>query len=204
MKKSSTKKKVVFALFAAITFLLGMTPIGLISLPAIKATTTHIPVIIGAIVLGPWYGAALGAVFGLTSLIQNTFVSPGISSFVFSPFIQPGIFSSLVVCFVPRMLIGVISAFVYKLFARFNAKLIISSAVTGVVGSLVNTVFVMSGIYLLFGEAYAQAQGVAMDALLVFIMGIVAVNGVPEAIVAGILTSAIVIPVLKYLKKNPL
>ena len=204
MKKASTKKKVVFALFAAITFLLGMTPIGMISLPAIKATTTHIPVIIGAMVLGPWYGCALGAVFGLTSLIQNTFISPGISSFVFSPFIQPGIIASLVVCFIPRMLIGVISGYVYKLFERFKVTAVVSTVITGVIGSLVNTVFVMGGIYLLFGEVYAQAQGIALDALFVFIMGIVAVNGVPEAIVAGILTTAIALPIRRYLKNNPL
>lgn len=201
----STKKMVVFALFAAITFLLGLTPLGLISLPVIKATTTHIPVIVGSIVLGPWFGAALGLIFGLTSLIQNSFMAPGVSSFVFSPFIQPGILSSIVVCFVPRALIGIISGFVFRLLSKIHkldVKLI--TILTGIIGSLTNTVFVMGFIYILFAEEYAAAQNVAVDVLFTFIMGIVASNGVPEAIVAAIITSAIAIPVLKYLKKNPL
>ena len=34
-------------------------------MPVIKATTMHIPVILGAVLLGPAAGAVLGAVFGL-------------------------------------------------------------------------------------------------------------------------------------------
>ena len=31
-----------------------LTPLGMIQLPVVKATTVHIPVILGAILLGPW------------------------------------------------------------------------------------------------------------------------------------------------------
>ena len=51
---------VLLALFTAIIFVLGMTPLGMIPLGLIKATSVHIPVIIGALVLGPKYGAVLG------------------------------------------------------------------------------------------------------------------------------------------------
>ena len=59
----------------------------MIQLPIIKATTVHIPVIIGAILLGPSAGAMLGAVFGVCSLISNT-MAPTLLSFAFSPFMS--------------------------------------------------------------------------------------------------------------------
>ena len=54
--------------------------------------------------------------FGLTSMINNTF-NPNLTSFVFSPFYSlgnvHGNFKSLMICFVPRILIGVVAYYVY-------------------------------------------------------------------------------------------
>ena len=47
-RKYDTRWMVSVALMAAIVVLLANTPLGLIPLPIIKATTTHIPVIVGA------------------------------------------------------------------------------------------------------------------------------------------------------------
>lgn len=52
-KKHDTQWMVSVALMAAIVILLANTPLGMIQLPIIKLTTVHIPVIIGAILLGP-------------------------------------------------------------------------------------------------------------------------------------------------------
>ena len=57
--KKDTRYLVSVALMAAIVILLANTPLGMIQLPIIKATTVHIPVIIGAILLGPSAGAIL-------------------------------------------------------------------------------------------------------------------------------------------------
>ena len=62
--RNRTQYLVSLALMAAIVILLANTPLGMIQLPVIKATTVHIPVIIGAVLLGPAAGAVLGAVFG--------------------------------------------------------------------------------------------------------------------------------------------
>ena len=86
-RKKDTRWLVGVAMMAAIVVLLANTPLGLIQLPTIKATTTHIPVILGAILLGPMAGAILGGVFGLCSLISNT-VAPVAASICFSPFLS--------------------------------------------------------------------------------------------------------------------
>ena len=81
-RKSNQKirRMVLLAMFSAIIVLLGITPLGLIPItPLMKATTLHIPVIIGAILLGPADGAILGGVFGIMSFISiltNTIIPP--------------------------------------------------------------------------------------------------------------------------------
>lgn len=62
--KKDTRWMVAVAMMAAIIILLANTPLGMIPLPVTKATTTHIPVILGAILLGPLAGGILGGVFG--------------------------------------------------------------------------------------------------------------------------------------------
>lgn len=108
---SQVRGLVQAALFAALIILMAMVPfLGYIPLGFTRATIIHIPVILGALVLGPKKGAFLGLIFGLTSLINNT-MNPTVTSFVFSPFyslgeIQGG-FASILICFVPRILTGV-------------------------------------------------------------------------------------------------
>ena len=150
--------------------------------------------------MGPKNGAILGGVFGLTSLINNT-INPTATSFVFSPFIQIGDIhgglASIIICFVPRILVGVIPYYVYKLITKpgkgevSKKRQSIALGFAGVLGSLTNTLLVMNMIYLFFKDAYAQANEVASSAVYTFIMGIIGINGVPEAIVAGIIVIGI-------------
>ena len=199
----------ILAMFTAILFLLTFTPIGMIDLPVIKATVLHVPVIIGSLLLGPRKGAFLGGMFGLASLLKNTLV-PNLSSFVFTPLMPvPGLDRgspwALVVCFVPRILVGVTPWLVYALlralFRRRGSALQAGGmALSAVVGAFTNTALVMGLIALLFRDAYAAAQGIPSDAVLAFILGIVAANGLPEAIVAAVLVPAICVPITRALK----
>jgi uncharacterized membrane protein len=198
-KNSKVLNLVMLALFVAIIFILAFTPIGYIQTPIIKATILHIPVIIGSIFFGPKKGAFLGAVFGLTSLISNT-IAPTALSFAFSPAVplpgtQTGNFLSLIICFIPRILVGVIPYFVFVLFQKIMKNKtkgeIVSLAVAGAVGSFANTIFVMGLIFLFFKDAYATLKGIPVDAVIGTILTVVGVNGVPEAIAAVVLTAAI-------------
>lgn len=133
-------------------------------------------------------------------MINNTF-NPNLTSFVFSPFYSlgnvHGNFKSLMICFVPRILIGVVAYYVYtgivKLVKKKNSgkSSIAALAAAGAAGALTNTLLVMNGIYFLFGSSYANAKGIATDALYGVILGVIGTQGVPEAIVAAVLTAAI-------------
>lgn len=187
-----TRRMVVLALFSAIIVLLAFTPLGSITLPVlpIGATTVHIPVIVGAILLGPWEGLFLGGVMGVVSLVHNTFL-PIATSFVFSPFVPLGSWKSAVIAIVPRMLIGLVAALVFRAVARRDKTRLVAGALAGLAGSLTNTVFVLGGIWWLFGDTYAHTLNLASGALGVALMGVVATNGVPEAIVAAVLSTAL-------------
>ncbi|MBQ4282883.1 MAG: ECF transporter S component [Lachnospira sp.] len=212
MKEQSKKTRdmVMTAMFTAIIIIMAFVPyMGYIPLGFMNATIIHIPVIIGAIVLGPKKGAFLGGVFGITSMINNT-INPNLTSFVFSPFYNlgetHGNFFSIIICMVPRILIGVVAYYVYKgvmkLFKNKKHANIPACAVAGVAGSLTNTILVMGGIALLFGESYAAAKGLAMDALYGVILGVVGTNGVPEAIVAGIIVTLVCKALFVVMKRN--
>ena len=259
MKNERTYELVLTALFTAIIVIMAFTPLGYIPLVVINATIIHIPVILGALFLGPKKGAFLGFVFGLTSFINNTFKAATASAFVFSPVLAvnvvgvSGIFRSLYICFVPRILVGVVPYFIYVLIRKaagdehkagrvavnaiasvilfisvraFFIRLLpeslsamvctiigvvagvilmavltisgntkgssnIALSYAGLAGAFTNTLFVMSGIFILYKDAYAQAMGVAGDAVLDVIMGVVAFNGVVEAVVAAIIVTGV-------------
>ncbi len=188
----NTKSLALLGVLLAIEIILNFTPLGLIPLGFMNATTLHIPVIIGAIFLGPIGGGILGASFGILSVITNT-IRPNITSFVFSPFITisntSGNFTSLVIAIVPRILIGVVAYYIYKVASKKCKNKITAYSLAALAGSLTNTIFVLGGIYLFFGSAYAAAKGLAFEALFGVILSVVAINGIPEAIVAAIVVS---------------
>lgn len=190
---------VLLALFTAIVFVLGLTPLGMVPLGLIKATTLHIPVIIGCLLLGPRYGAVLGFMFGLVSFLSNT-MSPAALSFAFTPLIPvPGTPNgsplSLIICFVPRILVGVVPWFVYrglqKLMKESSRGEILSMAIAGASGAVLNTGLVMSLIYFLFRDAYASVNGIPVEAVAGVVLGVVGTNGVAETALAAVLTPAI-------------
>ena len=67
-KTTDTRYMATLAMLCGLLIVMGMTGIGFIPLPVIKATTMHIPVILGAILLGPKAGAILGARCGEEAL----------------------------------------------------------------------------------------------------------------------------------------
>ena len=192
---STTKGMVQMGIFSALIIVMAFTPfIGYIPLGFTRATIIHIPVIIGSLMLGPKKGAVLGGIFGLTSFINNT-MNPTLTSFVFTPFYSLGEFSggigSLVICFLPRILAGVIPFYIYRLVNRISGKHGVSPVglvLAGTAGSLTNTLLVMNLIFVFFKDAYAAANGVAVEAVYGFILGIIGINGVPEAVVAAVIT----------------
>lgn len=202
--KKDTRWLTSVALMAAIVILLANTPLGMIQLPIIKATTVHSPVIVGAILLGPLAGAVLGGVFGVCSLISNT-MAPTLLSFAFSPFMSmtgfPGAIKAVWISIGCRIMIGVIAGWFWILMKKLKVNHLIALPVTGFIGSMVNTVFVMGSIYVLLAREYAQVKNVGVEAVLGLVMGTVTASGIPEAIAAAVLVAVIGKVLLKVVER---
>lgn len=203
--KKDTRWMAGVSMMAAIVIVLANTPLGLIPVsPFIKATTTHIPVIIGAILLGPMAGGLLGGIFGVCSLISNT-LAPVATSMCFSPFLsETGLVGAVKAVWVSvgcRILIGVVAGWLWIGLKRVRVGDYIALPVVGFVGSMTNTITVMFSIFFLFRAEYAAAKNIAMEAFYDFIMGVITGTGVIEAIVALILVTVITKALLKVFKR---
>ena len=76
MTAKRINKLVQLGLLTAIVILMAFTPLGYLRTAGLEITFIMIPVIVGAILLGPGAGALLGGVFGLTSFVQCFGMSP--------------------------------------------------------------------------------------------------------------------------------
>ncbi|HEL1586811.1 TPA: ECF transporter S component [Streptococcus suis] len=189
MKNKKSNQVATLAIFIAIMIVIESISQAIFSafvLP-IKPTITHIPVIVASIIYGPKIGAQLGGFMGVMSMIRNTILL-GPMSYIFSPFVENGNFYSILIAVLPRILIGITPFYVYK--AMSNRTGLALAAATG---TLTNTLFVLSGIFFLFGSVYAGN----IQALLA---SIVSFNTLAELIISISLVLAIV-PVLQKVKK---
>ena len=145
MKLNTTIK---VCLMIAILAIFCFTPLGSIPIGPIVATTAMIPVIIASLKKKKKTGMIVGFVFGLFSFIYWTFILPAFpTAFLFTPFAESagykGNVGSLIICFLPRILIGLTPIMVSKAFK----KSIIGDILGSIVGSLTNTVLVITFIF---------------------------------------------------------
>lgn len=154
----------------------------------IKPTLVHIPVIVASIMYGPRIGTILGGLMGVISVVTNTVVLLP-TSYLFSPFVDQGNLASLMIAMVPRLLIGITPYCCYK-FIHNKFGLVLS----GLVGSLTNTVFVLSGIFVFFSTVF----GGNIKALLATI---VSTNAIVEMIISALVAFTL-IPTLSKLNRK--
>jgi uncharacterized membrane protein len=169
MPEDRTRKVVITGVLGAISVLLGWTHWGFIPwFGGISLTIMHVPVIIGAVLEGPWVGMAIGLIFGLFSMLQAAIAPSG-----------PGdtVFTNPLIAVVPRLFIGPVAWLVWRSLQRWPVLGLISA---GIAGSLVNTILVL-GMFGVLGLAPWPVVGAVAVA-----------NGIPEAIVSAVLTLAVV------------
>lgn len=193
--KLGTRQIAVIGMLSAVSITLGLSGYGFIPLPMAKATILHIPVIIGAILEGPVVGVFIGLIFGFSSMLQNLIAPTSVLSFAF---INP------LVSVVPRVLIAITSYYSYRLlFPSGKGKLEPFKIGFGAaIGSLTNTVCVLSMIYVLYAARFTEILDKTGKGAVKVIFGIAFSNGIPEAIVAVILTLAVVLAVKRARKEG--
>ena len=186
-----TARLTQLALLAAIEVLLAFTPLGFIQLPVVSITMLHIPVIIGAIILGPKEGGFLGLVMGGCSMIRS-FTSATMVSLLINPTTSGNPLASVIMTFVPRILIGVAAGYVYLAMKKKGIATSVSVGTAAVCGSLTNTILVLGSMAVFF-QSFPLANVLAT---------IVGVNSLAEIAAAAVISIAVCIPLMKSMKKK--
>lgn len=185
-KRLDVRRLVVIGVLSGICIMLSITPLGFIPIGPVNATIMHIPVIIGAVIEGPIVGLAIGLIFGLTSLIR-AFTMPTVTSFLM---MNP------IISVLPRVIMGFASYYIFTGIFKSSKNKKISAMITGFLASLINTVGVLGLIYLIYGQRYVEAIG-QIGSPAKIITAIAVTNGLPEAILAGVIVSSVVTVIKK-------
>lgn len=186
-QKFGIRQLVIIGMLSGISIFMGLTGLGFIPLPFMKATIMHVPVIIGAIIEGPIVGMMVGLVFGLFSMYQAATAPVLLSPFFLNP----------IVSLLPRVLIGLVAYYIYKFFKNKLKNESISVGIAAVLGTLTNTIGVLGLIYILYLNQYANLMGISQEVAGSAIGTIALTNGIPESIVSAL----IAIPVVKAIQK---
>ena len=194
-------KLVQIALLTAIIVIMTFTPLGYLKTPGLEITLIPVPVVIGAVLLGPASGLFLGTVFGLTSFIQCFSASAfGIALMSVNPVF------TFITCMVPRMLMGWLTSLIFKAIRKVDKTKFVSYLVASIAGPLLNTVLFTSTLLLLFSKApiITEMQATLGSAnLFTFAVAFVGINGLIEVgicAVAGTAISAALAAALKKMK----
>lgn len=189
-----TVRLVQMAILVAIIFLLMFTPLGFLVIGPIAATTIQMPVIIGAILLGPTSGAILGGFFGLSAIIK-VIIMPGADAFA-TAVLTYNFFGYLVIAMVPRILMGWFAGLLGTALQK-NKKDVLTYGVTGFIGSMLNTIFYLGALWMIAAQVIANAYQIDLSGVGAVVMTTAITAGVPEAIISSIVVTA----VCKALKK---
>lgn len=195
MKKERTDLRLLtvteLAILVAVIIIMAFTPLGYLKTAGLEITFITIPVIVGAIVLGPKAGAFLGCIFGITSFLQAALgLSPfGIVLMGISPL------RCFLVCVPTRLLMGFCTGLIWNLWKNKTAA---AYSVTSLSGALLNTLFFMSTLIALFWNTdfiQSMADSLGATGILAFTVLFVGINGVIEALccftLAGIISKAV-------------
>ena len=146
-----------------------------------------IPVLVAGQLRGVKTGVIVGGVFGLTSLILAVIYVASLPNSYARIIINP------LVSVFPRIMVGLVSALVYKAFTRrgerSRAKRYVFSAVSALLGVFTNTVLFL-GMYAAF--AYGRTFDDATIDFKWIITAVVAINTIIEAVAFPLITGGVV------------
>lgn len=186
--RTATVNLVTISMLTAVLLLMAYTPLGYLNIGPLAITFNMIPVAIAAITLGPAGGAAVGAVFGLTSFLQCIGIggTSAMGAMLFS--INP--FLAFVQRMLPRVLDGFLLGYIFR-FMRARSNSFIASSVTGFFAAFLNTLFFMTALLVLFGNTAYVQEMIGGRNVIVFICTLVGVNAVFEMLASTLITGAV-------------
>lgn len=187
------RRLTLFAMLLALEVILAFTPLGMIITPVVAITTMHIPVILCGIVMGPLYGSMMGFAFGLLALIRATTAGVSAIDILFSPFLSGSPLASLITCLVPRVLLGLLAALLFRGLSKLlSGKQGLVIGIAAVAATALHTLMVLACLFLFFR---------AIPLRVVFAT-ILSLNGWLEMLAAALICVPVGMALLRLEKRN--
>lgn len=200
-QKPDVKFLTELALLVAIILVMKLTGLSSIPVGPLNMTLTMVPIAIGAILMGPLAGGVLGMIYGFTSLYDA--VSGG--SVMTGIFFQISPLHTFVLCVVMRVLVGVGAGWLFRGLHRVDPTRTLCYFVAGLATPLLNTALFMGYIVAVFYQTdFIQERVAALGAAnpLMFIVLLVGVQGLVEAVTGAVIGGGVAKAVAKALKRD--
>ena len=192
-QKNKTYRIAILGILSAFIIVQTFVPfLGNIPIPPLNPTIIHITVIVAAFVLSTKDGMLVGLVWGLARMVK-AYTLPASQ-------LDLLLWTNPVIAVVPRVMVGLVAGLVFHAFLKRKQEKI-GMVTAAVLGSLTNTVLVLGFIALFYGNEYATALNVDPSNLLKVLAGIVATNGIGEAVAAGLIAPFIATALMKVRRK---
>lgn len=182
-------------ILTALTFLLGMTPLGIIPLGFINVTIMCLPVIIGTLTVGPKIGGILGLCFGIASTLSAFGLSLVPTSGLVSTLMGASPLLVVVMSILPRAIIPLVAYSVYQVVSRrgqMRRRLAIGLA--SAAGSLTNTILYLGMMLLFFALTGLDSTAV---------LGVIGGTGLIAGSLEAVASVLICLPVVLAVRKKP-
>ncbi|MCP1102825.1 putative membrane protein [Aequitasia blattaphilus] len=195
---SKTKSMVQLAVLVAILIVLTVTNLGFITTGVVSITLLHIPVIVGSLTMGPFYGGILGFAFGCISMLNATFRGVTPVDMMFTPAGGHGMpIQAIIMCIVPRVLLGILPFLIYKVFSKMIKKDFVSMAISAGIGTILHTIMVLGCLYFFFFTDM-DFSAVVKNVFLT----VVGINGILETVAAILICGGVCAPLKKLINRN--
>lgn len=186
---------IIIAMMVAMTLLgVAFLPLTLLGIPnPVWVSIVHIPVIIGAIILGPRYGMILGLVYGLSSLYIAS-ITMGFNA----PFTNP------LLSVVPRMVFGWAIYYVHQFFTKLIKSRSLAVSLTMVSIWLVNGIIITTILYFVATTGFyfnANDNPWTGDTYATMFIAIFSINVVVEIIGTALIATPIVLVMDKLIRE---
>lgn len=192
-QKNKTYRIAILGILSAFIIIQTFVPfLGNIPIPPLNPTIIHITVIVAAFVLSTKDGMLIGLVWGLARMVK-AYTLPA------SP-LDLLLWTNPIIAVVPRVMVGLVAGLVFHAFLKRKQEKR-GMVIAAVLGALTNTVLVLGFIALFYGNEYATALNVDPSNLLKVLAGIVATNGLGEAVAAGLIAPFIAKALMKVRRK---
>ena len=192
--KSMTQTAIIAAVIFAFAFLMPFLAYPKIGV--VEITLLMIPVIVGAVVIGPAGGAVAGTCFGITSFLQ-CLGFPMLSTFG-ATMLSDSVWKTALLTIGARALAGYLCGVVAWGLKKAGCRRAVFCTAAALCGSLFNTVFFVGGLYFLFSRSETVMNLLQIGRnLLAFFVALVGVNSLIEAVVCTAVGAVIANAVLR-------